>query len=279
MEVQVERVALGEPGRDGGLVQRGQERGLPGMLEPVGVGGQRGCLRQGREPGEQGGSGVGGDVAGVGDPPGRCQLQCQQRQDVRQGGDLRGGRVARGGHQVRDAERDQVRNGQEQPGQPGLGQAGLRGEVRRFGAGLDLPGRPAAVGVGAAPHPGQSLLGDHLGDPGPVQRDALGRERGGDLVDGVPGGAQLDDPRPCGVLGRRGLRAGPAGDEELPAAGTEVPHRRQQARGGVAEPGSGLGRGQPLGQVGAQRLIPAVRRGGRAQEELPAGPGRLRVFR
>jgi hypothetical protein len=32
----------------------------------------------------------------------------------------------------------------------------------------------------------------------------------------VPGGAQLDDPRPGGVLGRRGLRAGPAGDEEVP---------------------------------------------------------------
>jgi hypothetical protein len=33
------------------------------------------------------------------------------------------------------------------------------------------------------------------------------------------------------------------------------------------------------GQVSAQRLTPAVRRGGRVHEELPAGPGRLRVFR
>ena len=32
VEVQVERLALGEPGRDGGLVQRGQEGGLPGVL-------------------------------------------------------------------------------------------------------------------------------------------------------------------------------------------------------------------------------------------------------
>ena len=32
VEVQVERFALGEPGRDGGLVQRRQERGLPGVL-------------------------------------------------------------------------------------------------------------------------------------------------------------------------------------------------------------------------------------------------------
>ena len=223
MEVQVERVALGEPGRDGGLVQRGQERGLPGVLEPVGVGGQRGGLRQGGEPGEQRGARIGGDVVDMGDPPGAGQLQCQQRQHVGQGGDLAGGRVARGGRQVRDAERDQVRDGQEQPGQPGLGQTGQRGEVCCLGAGLDLPGRPAAVGLRAAPHPGQALLGDHLGDPGPVQLGALGGQGLGDLVDRVPGGAQLDDPRPGGVLGRGGLRAGPAGDEELPGPGAEVP--------------------------------------------------------
>ena len=156
---------------------------------------------------------------------------------------------------------------------------GQRGEVQGFGAGLDLPGRPAALGVRTAPHPGQPLLGDHLGDPGPVQRGALGRERSGDLVDRVPGGAQLDDPRPCGILARRGLRPGPAGDEEVPGPGAEVPHRRQQRRRGIAEPGGGLVGGQALGQVGAQRLIPAVRRGLRLQEELPAGPGRLRVFR
>jgi hypothetical protein len=281
VEVQVERFALGEPGREGGLVQRGQERGLPGVLQPVGAGGQRGGLRQRGEPGEQGGAGVGGDVAAVGDAPGGGQLQRQQRQQVGQGGDLAGGRVARGGHQVRDAQRDQVRDGQEQPGQPGLGPAGQRGEVRSFGAGLDLPlnSRPAAAGVGAAPQPGQSLPGDHLGDPGPVQRGALGGQRDGDLVDGVPGGAQLDDPGAGGVLARRGLRAGPAGDEEVPGPGAEVARCREQARRGVAEPGGGLARGQALGQVGAQRLMPAVRRGGRAEEELPAGPGRLRVFR
>ena len=149
--------------------------------------------------------------------------------------------------------------------------AGQRGEVQGLGAGLDLPGRAAALGVRAAPQPGQPLRGDHLGDPGPVQRGALGRQRFGDLVDRVPGGAQLDDPRPGGVLARRGLRPGPAGDEELPGPGAEVPHRRQQRRGGVAEPGGGLGGGQPLGQVGAQRLIPAVRRGGGWRKNSPPG--------
>jgi hypothetical protein len=69
------------------------------------------------------------------------------------------------------------------------------------------------------------LLGDHLGDPGPVQRGALGRQCLGDLIDGVPGAAQLDDPGAGGVLGRGGLRAGSAGDEEIPGPVAEVPYR------------------------------------------------------
>jgi len=44
------------------------------------------------------------------------------------------------------------------------------------------------------------VLGDHLGDPGPVQREALGGEPGGDLIDGVPVGTEFDDPAPGGVL-------------------------------------------------------------------------------
>ncbi len=46
VEVQVERLAVGQPGGQRRFVQGGQERGLPGVLEPVGVGGQRGGLRQ-----------------------------------------------------------------------------------------------------------------------------------------------------------------------------------------------------------------------------------------
>jgi hypothetical protein len=95
----------------------------------------------------------------------------------------------------------------------------------------------------------------------------------------MPGGAQLQDAGPGGVLARRRLRARLAGHEELPRSGAEIPHRRQQRRRGVAEPGGGLGGAQPLGQVGAQRLMPPVRWGLRAEEELPTRPGRLRVFR
>ena len=279
VEVQVQRFAVGQPCGQGRLVQGGQECRLPRVLQPVGVGGQGGGLGQRGQPGEQRGAGVGGDVVDVGDPAGAGQLECQQRQHVRHGRDLRRGRVARGGHHLRDAERDQVGDGQQQPGQACLSPRRELTEVRGLGAGLDLPRWAAALGVGAAPHPGQPLSGDHLGDPGPVQRGTLGRQRGGDLVDRVPGGAQLDDPRPGGVLARRGLRAGPAGDEELPGPGAEVPHRRQQGCGRIPGPGGSLGSGQPLGQVGAQRLIPPVRRAVRAEEELPARPGRLRVFR
>ena len=46
VEVQVDRVAGGEPCCEGGLVQSGQERGLLGVLETVGVGGQGGGLGQ-----------------------------------------------------------------------------------------------------------------------------------------------------------------------------------------------------------------------------------------
>jgi len=77
VEVQVERLAVGQPGGQCRFVEGGQERGLPGVLQPVGVGGQRGGLRQGREPGEQGGAGVGGDVVDMGDPPGAGQLERQ----------------------------------------------------------------------------------------------------------------------------------------------------------------------------------------------------------
>jgi hypothetical protein len=126
---------------------------------------------------------------------------------------------------------------------------------------------------------GRRFAGDHLGDPGPVQRGAGGGQRLGDLVDGVPGGAQFQDLRPGGVLAGRGPGAWLAGDEELAGPGTEVPHRRQQRRGGVAGPGGGLGCGQALGQVRAQRLIAAVRGAVRAKEELPAGTSGQRGIR
>jgi hypothetical protein len=106
----------------------------------------------------------------------------------------------------------------------------------------------------------------------------------GEVLDWAAGQARRQgtsgSPRPAGgVLGRGGFRAGPAGEEEVPGVDAEVPYCRQQRRGGCSRTGRRLFCGQSLGEVGAQRLVPAVRRGARAQEEFPAGPGRLRGIR
>ena len=77
VEIKVERLPLSQPGGQRRLVQGGQERGLPGVLEPVGVGGQRGGLGQCGQPGQQRRAGVGGDVIDMGDPPGGGQLERQ----------------------------------------------------------------------------------------------------------------------------------------------------------------------------------------------------------
>ena len=124
VEVEVQRVAAGQPGGQARLVQCGQELLLFAVLEPVGVGGKRGRLGQRDQPGEDRGAGVGGQVVDVRDPPGRGELERQQGQHIGQGGDLRAGRVAGRGDQVGQVQGEQVRDGQQQPGQPGLGLCG-----------------------------------------------------------------------------------------------------------------------------------------------------------
>jgi hypothetical protein len=69
-----------------------------------------------------------------------------------------------------------------------------------------------------------------------------------------------------------------------PAKNSRAPARKSRTAdssdaGVYPDRGGGLGGRQALGQVGAQGLIPAVRRGIRVQEELPAGTGRLKGFR
>jgi hypothetical protein len=70
VEVQVQRLAARQPGGQGGLVEGGQEHGLPAVLEPVGVGGQRGGFGQRGQRSEQCRAGVGGDVIKRGRPAG-----------------------------------------------------------------------------------------------------------------------------------------------------------------------------------------------------------------
>jgi hypothetical protein len=129
--------------------------------------------------------------------------------------------------------------------------------------------------LGAAPQARQALVGEDLGHPSAIERRALSGHRGGDLIDGVPSRAQLNDPGTCRLLGRCHLRAGSGGDEEVPPAGAEVPHGRVQRLGGEAVAGGGLGGWQALDQVGPERLVAPVGGLGGLGEELPAGAGRV----
>ena len=114
---------------------------------------------------------------------------------------------------------DQVGDGQQQPGQPGLGAGGDGGEVDDGGPGqLGVPagggGAGAGLGRGAAQQPAEPLLGEDLPDPGAVERGALGAQPGADLMHRQARPAQLDHPGAGSVLGRGALRAGPAGRGE-----------------------------------------------------------------
>ncbi len=107
--------------------------------------------------------------------------------------------------------------------------------------------------------------------------DAETRERIAALSDQEPTGS----PWPGPPVRRCALRSRPWGEEELLPPAPEVPHRGQQAGLGVAEPVGRLHCGQPLVQVGAERLVPAVGGLGRGGEELTTGPGwgRFRCLR
>ena len=267
VEVQVDRVAGGQPGLEAGLVQSGQERGLLGVFEPVGVGGQRGGLGQRGQAGEQRRTGVGGQFLDVGDPAGAGELERQQRQHRTHRRDDRGARIAGVCDQAGQIQGDQVRDGQQQPGELGVDLFGPLVEVHHAGARLGLAPRQATLGVRARPHPREAFLGEHLGHPGPVQLGALGGQDLGDLIRRPASPAQLDDPGPSGVLGRCALRAGFGVGEEVPSAGPEVSGHRLHAGGGVAEPAGRLRCARPLQQVGPQRLVPALVRGGGLREE------------
>jgi len=157
VKVEVEEGVLGggQARADHLLVQGGQEALLVVVAEPVGVVGERGFLRQYRQPGEQGAGRVADQVVDVGDAPGGGQLQRQQGQDPAGGGDRRGAGVAGLGHQGGQVEGDQVGDHQQQPGQAGVGAGGERGEVddRRPGQVRVAPGgrrAGAGLGLGAA---------------------------------------------------------------------------------------------------------------------------------
>ncbi len=169
MEVQVEdRLLAGRQARgDHLLVEGGEEALLVVVAQPVGVVGERGLLRQHRQAGEQGAGRVGEQVVDVGDPPGGGELEGEQGQDPADRRDGRGARVAGPGDQRRQVEGDQVGDGQQQPGQAGLGAGGERTEVddaRGGQAGVAAGGGRAGAGLGrgTAQQPAEALLREDL---------------------------------------------------------------------------------------------------------------------
>ena len=157
VEVQVQHLAGGQACGDGGLVQRGQELLLLGVLEAVGVAGQRGRLGQGGEPGEQRGAGVGGQIVDVGDTAGAGQLHRQQAEQVVDRGDVAGAGVAGGGDQGGQVQGEQVGQRKQQPGHPGGRVGGQLGVVvggQGAGPGQVFATGAAAGGFGPAPDPG-----------------------------------------------------------------------------------------------------------------------------
>ncbi len=75
-------------------------------------------------------------------------------------------------------------------------------EVDHAGPRQLLASGRAAQHLRAAPQPLESFLGDHLRDPGAIQRHSLPREHERDLVDRVTRRAQFNDPVVRAVLAR-----------------------------------------------------------------------------
>jgi hypothetical protein len=117
--------------------------------------------------------------------------------------------------------------------------------------------------------PAEPFLGEDLADAGAVEHDALGGERGADLIHRQAAPAQRDDAGAGGVLARCALGAGLAGRrEELERAGAEFPVEVDHRPAGVAEPRAGHREGEPVDVVGAQCLVAAPVHLVRGGEEL-----------
>jgi hypothetical protein len=254
----------------------GQEGALVVVGQAVGVVGEGGFLGQDRQSGEQGAAEVAQQVIDVGDAAGGGQFQGQQGQDAADRRDRGGAGVAGGRHQGGQVQGDQVGDDQQQPGEPGVEPFGQGGEVDDGGAGEGrVPAgggrRGAGLAGGRAVEPAEALLGEDRADAGPVQRDALGRQGGADLVHRLALAAQFDDAGAGGVLPGCVPWAGLAGrDEQVKVAGAEAAVQAGHRPPGVAELLPGLGQGQPVNVVGAQRLIAALAHLLRGGEKLTA---------
>jgi len=240
--------------------------------DPPGVGAQVGGLGQGGQPEGERQPGVVGQRPGVGEAGLAGGFGQQQGADRLPGGQRLGGGVAGLGDQVRQGH---LADGREQQQQPGViaRQRHRRGRPAGQRGGLDRvqPGRRAAAALIAAAQSRQPLGIQDLPDGLRRDRHPLAGQRGGDLGDAVPGGAQLQCPgaqRPGGLA--RSFRAWPGlGEQGEPALAQQRGHL-VHGGGGVPEPVGYLGGGHAVEEIGAQRLIPALRRTGRLGEVLRA---------
>jgi len=131
---------------------------------------------------------------------------------------------------------------------------------------------PRTLLVGPAGQPREALRAQHLLDGGDAQSPGAGAvEFIADVVDGEVALAQRDHAGPHRVLARLGLRpVGTRVEEVAVHLVSEAPAKDAEGPGLVAEPNGDLGGRRALGEVGAQRLVLALARLGRLQEE-PGG--------
>ena len=189
---------------------------------------------------------------------------------------MTGAGVAGGGDQGGQVEGDQVGQGQEQPGDFGVGAGGQVGEVEQPGAAgvVAVRGRRARAGgrTGRRPKPasvrtsatpvrlsGVAVPASGFGDLGwrvcPARRNSMI----------FPG--RRSSPAP-------GSARGVGLSEEPGLPGAEVPHRRPQCRGEYPARAAAASIGQPFTGSRAGLVAAVVRPGGPGEELPAAGPPR-----
>jgi hypothetical protein len=198
------------------------------------------------------------------------QLEDQRRPHRIGGGDHpRARELAARHHRV---EVEPGEQGQEQKQAPDAGgeHAGRQRELPDIGDRLDQrPRADGALRVGPARQPRKALRPQHLLDRGHTQPPGAGAvEFVADVVDGEVALAQGNHAAAHRVLAGLGFRPVGARPEEVPVhLVPEAPAEDAEGSGLVAEPTGHLGRRGAVGEVGAQRLVLALARLARFQEE------------
>ncbi len=177
-----------------------------------------------------------------------------------------------------EIEPDQVRHKEEEAAAGGRKPARREREVPDVGDRFDGGPRPhGSLVVQASGQCGKPLGLQHLAHGRRTQRALLLLEVLADLIDGVIPLAQIDDQVPRGGLLRLRLRASSWRDkEDRVGLAPEVVTQDVKRRHRVAEGAGGLMGGAPLYEIGTQRLVLALLRGLRLEEELA---NRAYVFR